>query len=343
MDNKTYSKTLLFTLFFSLFIYSCSSTRSLYYYVDVDSKIDMPLENKKIGIINRTLPVQKKGAAGIIDELISQEGFKIDKKAAETSVVEMANEFSRNQYEPIIIDSLFDKNTNLIQRPEPLTWDNVKLICEANNVETLVVLEFLDTRSTFTQSSIPTTVTLPGGNTVNANKYNVSINTELDAFWRIYDLKNKRILDENPIKTNISSTGNGISLIAAFQAINNREQEVLERCKDITTSYGSTLFPRKQQVYTSYYTKGSHNLVKASRMVETKNLDGALKLWQSETSNEEVIKGRSLYNQAVGYDFLHESDTALTLARKSYEEYGIKKGKYLANSIQRRTTKQVTF
>lgn len=343
MEDKSYLKTLLLTFITTLFIFSCSSTKSLYYYVEIDSKIDLPLENKKIGLINRTLPIQKKGALGILDELITQEGFKIDEKASETSILEMANEFSRNQYEPIIIDSLFDKNTNLIQRPEPLSWDNVKRICDTHNIETLFVLEFLDTRSTFTQTSIPTTVTLPGGSTVKANKYNVIVNTELDVFWRIYDLKNKKILDEHPIKTNISSTGNGISILAAFKAINSREQEVLERCKYITASYGSTLFPRKKHVYSSYYTRGSNNLVKASRMVATKNITEALTLWQSETSHKEKIKGRNLYNQAVGYDFLNETDTALTIARKSYEEYGIKKGKYLVNSIQQRSTKKVSF
>ena len=220
-----------------------------------------------------------------------------------------------------------------------MNWELVENICKENAVDFLLTLEFFDTKSSFTQSTTPTSIAVPGtgGTTVNTNKYTITVTTTIDQFWRIYDPKSKKIIDEYIDRRSVSSTSSGISLLAAYQAIKTRDYDVLNASRQEVQTYANQLFPRKTQIYTAYYTRGSSNLEKGARMAETRNIEDAEKVWASENSQREKIQGRTLYNQAVAKDFFQQPDSAIALARKSYEEYGIKKGKHLANSIQRRT------
>lgn len=318
---------------------SCSETRNLRYEISLNPRVNLPSELKTVGILNRSLPDEDTKKADILDQLLSQEGFKLDERASEAATDEFSNYFIRNQYQAKVIDSAIFKTTIISQRPEPLKWEQVERICKENEVDFLMILEFFDTKSSFTQSATPTTVTVPGtgGTTVNTNKYTVTVTTIIDQFWRIYDPKSKKIIDEYSDRRNVTSTSSGISLLAAYQAIKTRDNDVLNASRQEVQTYANQLFPRKTQIYTPYYAKGSSTLEKGARMAETRNIEGAEKVWQSENSKSDKIQGRALYNQAVAKDFFQQPDSAITLARKSYEEYGIKKGKHLANSIQRRT------
>jgi hypothetical protein len=78
-------------------------------------------QTKKVGIVNRILPSEENKKANKIEEILSLEGYKLDQKASEASVDEMANYFVRNQFEAQVIDKAAFKTNAISQRPEPLT------------------------------------------------------------------------------------------------------------------------------------------------------------------------------------------------------------------------------
>jgi hypothetical protein len=330
-------KNFLLSLLVALSLLSCVSTRTISYNILLPSKIGLRADVKTIGLIDRSIPNQETKKADKIDELLSLEGFKLDKKASESCILEMSNDMSRKGFTGISVDSAAFKNTTLNIRPEPLSWDTVQAICEKNKVDLLIVLEYLDTRSTFSYSTAPSTVNVPlGGGQVNTLNFTVIVNTTIETFWRVYDPKTQKVLSENPTTDVVSSTGTGLSLLAAYSAIRNRESLVIDRCQQIAQNYALDIFPRYVRNTESYYFTGSTNMEKAGRMMETRNVEGAINEWKSENSASDKIQGRALYNTAVGYDYLLKSDTALTLARKSYEEYGDKKARNFARELERR-------
>ncbi len=324
----------------SILIYSCSNVKRFQYEINLAPRVELPKTAKSIGLINRSIPNENIKKADKLEELLSQEGFGIDKKASNTSIYEMSNHFARNNFNCKLIDSTLYKSTALSQRPEALTWEKVNEICTKNKVDLLMVLEFFDTESSFTHSATPSVTTLPGGSTINTLKYTINVNTKMDGFWRIYDPNTKKIIDEYTVSDNVSSSGTGQSILAAYLAIKNREAEVLNRSRIISQEYAKELFIRKVMNAEYYYCKGSDKLIKASRMVNTKNITEANEVWKNEDSENKKIKGRALYNQALAQDSFENTDSAIVLARKSYEEYGEKRGMRLANSIQRRTPKK---
>jgi Family of unknown function (DUF6340) len=323
-------------LFICLLSGGCTTRTSISYDVKVPPKILIPSELVNFGLINRSIPNQEAKKADKIDQILSQEGFKIDERA---SILEMSNQLKQKNISTLEIeDSLVKKNTSLNKSPMSLTWQEVRDLCTKYKVDGLIVLEFFDTESSFSASSTPTTVNIPiGGTTLPANNYTVSVNTKIYSFWRIYDPIRKTILDEVNLDNWVNSSGTGLSIFAAYNAIKDRENDVMNASKHNVTAYTNDLFGRIKRTTESVYTSGSLPLKTASRMVQTRNIEGAMKEWGKDLSHPSAkVAGRAYYNLAVGYDYLGKPDTALTFAQKSYENYKIKSGMYFAKKLNSR-------
>lgn len=310
----------------SLSFFGCSSIKTLRYTYTLPAKIEFPSYIQNIGVIDRSIPNAEIKNASKIDEILSQEGFGLDKKSAEATVLEMVQALNYRNLNAKIIDSVAFKTSIQNQAQEALDWDTLTKIAELNQVDAVFVLEFLDTKSTFKSSSVPANVNVPFGGTINSNMYTIKVNTDISIVWRLYDTKNKRIMDERKSSRMVNSSASGISILTALSAIKNRESQVIQECKNDVYSYINNFFPSDHTRITAYYCRGSKNLKNTTRMVETLNLEKALYQWKKEDKPKTKAQGRSCYNQAVAYDFLHLPDSAKFYASKSYEDFGEKRG-----------------
>jgi hypothetical protein len=149
--------------------------------------------------------------------------------------------------------------------------------------------------------------------------------TVVKAGWRIYDVREKNILDEAAVSRNIMYHGKGINPLLAAQALIERKEAVKEVGNMAGHAYAFSIIPLWTRVTRDYYVRGSGNFKIATRKARTGNWNGAAQLWQAETSNpKRKIAGRACYNMAIISEINGDLDTAIDWAQKSYEYYGIR-------------------
>ncbi|HSN09453.1 MAG TPA: DUF6340 family protein, partial [Hanamia sp.] len=205
--------------------------------------------------------------------------------------------------------------------PAPLSWDVVEKYCDDNNADALFSLELFDTDSKIDYSVYKTSVRTPFGN-VPAIEQQANMHTLVKAGWRIYDLRDKEILDEAAVARTITYHARGINPLLAAQALIDRKEAVKEVGNIAGHAYAFRIIPLWIRVSRNYYVRGTDNFKIAKRKAQTGNWDEAAKLWKQETSNpKRKVAGRACYNMAIINEINGHVDEAIKWAQRSYENY----------------------
>src|SRR5680860_89925 len=336
-------KGLISILCLSVVFFSCSSTNRLTMNAVEPARISIPSEVVKIGIINRSLPSEANQTIDKIDKILSLEGLNLDKEGAESAVVGLFDELSQNdRFETItIIDSISVQRKGLEVFPAALKWEDVQQICEEFEVDVLFSLEFYDTDTKVDYElgmvSIPNQlgidISLPG--------HKVTLNTLMKNGWRIYEPRNKRLLDEFVTNDQIVSVGQGINPVKAIEAIIGRKEAVLQHSANLGNLYGLDVRPLRKRISRSYFVRGTDNFKMAQRRAQTSDWEGAADLWEKELDNKkEKIVGRACYNMAIINEINGDLETALEWASKSYSDYRNKDGLRYVNILRSRMAEE---
>lgn len=313
----------------SLTFLSCSSTNRLMMNVIEPARISVPSEVTKIGIINRSLPSEANRTIDQVDKIISLEGRNFDKEGAESAITGLLDELSRNErFETItLIDSITMQRKGLGIFPAALKWDTVSQICEEYDVDILFSLEFYDTDTKVDYQVGMVSVPNQLGIDVSLPGHKLILTTLIKNGWRIYDAKDKRVLDEFVTNDQIISVGQGINPVKAIEAIIGRKEAVLENSTNLGYLYGSDVRPLQKRISRDYFVRGTNNFKTAQRRAQTNDWDGAAHLWEKELNNKkEKIAGRAYYNMAIINEINGNLENALELASKSYSDYRNKDG-----------------
>ncbi|UWX56267.1 DUF6340 family protein [Maribacter litopenaei] len=222
--------SLLFLLVGILIINSsCSSTNRLTMGVTQAPRIAIPTNVTKIGIINRSIPSEENNKLDKLDKILSLEGLNLDKEGAEYAIQGLIDELSRdNRFEVVkLIDNIEGQRKGLGVFPAALPTDLVAEICRDNDVDILFSLEFYDTDTA--PSYELTTVNIPNNIGINVGipGHRLTLNTVVKNGWRVYDPVTKSLLDEYIFNDYLTSVGEGINPVKAFEAIAGRKEGVL--------------------------------------------------------------------------------------------------------------------
>lgn len=307
------------------------------------ARISIPPEVVKIGIINRSLPSKGNQAIDKIDKILSLEGLNLDKEGAESAVLGLFDELSQNdRFETItIIDSISVQRKGLGVFPATLKWEDVQQICDEFEVDVLFSLEFYDTDTKVDFElgvvSIPNQfgidVSLPG--------HKVTLNTLLKNGWRIYDPRDRRLLDEFVSNDRIVSIGQGINPVKAIEAVIGRKEAVLQRSTNLGNLYGLDVRPFRKRISRNYFVRGTDNFRVAQRRAQTSDWEGAANLWELElNSPRQRIAGRAHYNMAIINEINGDLETALEWASKSYSDYRNRDGLRYVNILRNRMAEE---
>lgn len=336
---------ILFSFVIAIVLSSCMKTHR--FKVLQPAEIETPNEVKKIGILNRTTPNEVKNTNSKIDEILSIEGLNLDQKGAESAISSLANLLNKkNQRRSIesahiVRDSLSLSQKSIIPEPLPLDWETIHRICLENKVDGLYVLEYYDTRSTYTQRSAPTTVNVPGVGSVPTTRYYVDVVTHIDTYWRLYDHLNETIIDDVNQKTQVNTKSQGISFLAALNSIKGREQNVIRESGQLGYYAAKKLEPYHRTLSRKYYSKGSDQLEQASRSVETFDYEKAISIWEQElTTPDTDLKSKILFNLALAQEIHEDLGQAVEYANESYALSGNKKAKRYALMLRDKIEKK---
>lgn len=177
-------------------------------------------------------------------------------------------------------------------------------------------------------------------NIINAVQQPMDMITTVRTAWRIYDLKDKIILDELPFANTITYTGSGINITANAEAILGRKEAVKQLSNKMGYQYADRVRPYWTKVTRDYYVKGTYNFKIAKRKAQTGNWDDAAVLWEKETKNtKRKIAGRACYNMAIINEINGNLDVAIQWAQKAYEDYNNKLALRYINQLKNRKRK----
>ena len=299
----------------------------------------LPLNLKEVGIIDRTLVVEKHKTLDDIDKILSAEGKNLDKEGASSTVQGLYNELSKNPNinQVILIENTDLRSPGLGVFPAALTWDEVNTICNLNGVNALFELSFYDTDAKISYSSTPSNITNPLGIKIPSIEHTATINTLIKMGFRIYDPVNEIIRDEVVITQNIVSQGVGINPMKAAEAILNRKQMLVQKSNYMGQEYGLRILPYKTRVNRDYYVNGSDNFKIGKRRALTGDWNGAAELWAKEIDNSKMkIAGRAHYNMANISEIKGNLNKAVQWASKSYTDYNNNKALSYVNILKNR-------
>ncbi len=273
-----------------------------------------------------------------INKVITLQGSKLDKDAAEETIIGLADELKKNnRFDEIKMVTNSDLTTDVPGMfPAPLSWDVVEKYCDDNNADALFSLELFDTDSKIDYSIYKTSVRTPFG-AVPAIEQQANMHTLVKAGWRIYDLRDKEILDEAAVDRTITYHARGINPLLAAQALIDRKEAVKEVGNIAGHAYAFRIIPLWIRVSRNYYVRGTNNFKIAKRKAQTGNWDEAAKLWQQETSNpKRKVAGRACYNMAIINEINGHLDEAIKWAQQSYENYNNHLALFYVNILKNR-------
>lgn len=149
-----------------------------------------------------------------------------------------------------------------------------------------------------------------------------SVSTNIQAGFRIYDNRNKQVLDEIINNDWVTSVGRGINPVKAAEAITGRKDAILQVSNNIGHSYALRTYPFRIRVVREYYVRGTNNFEIGKRRAQTGDWNGAAQLWEVETQNpKHKIAGRGCYNMAIINEINGDLNTAMDWASKAYIDY----------------------
>jgi hypothetical protein len=339
-------KTLKFNptviLFFcGLLVLNCSSMNNLTMNVTEPAPVHVPNHIKRVGLLNRSESTENK-TLDKIDKILSAEGLNLDKEGAEQVMLGIKDEFVKNQsFEEVIsVESDKIENPGLGIFPNNLSWNTVKTLCEDKNIDALVVLSFYDTDAAIKYETQTIQKINALGLKIPVIEHTATVNTHIQAGFRIYDNLNMQLLDEIIHDEWATSIGRDINPVKAAEAITGRKETVLKISNNIGHSYALRTYPFRIRVTREYYVKGTNNFEIGKRRAQTGDWDGAAELWNIETKNPKPkIAGRACYNMAIINEINGDLNAAIDWASKSYIDYEDKNALRYLRVLENRVAK----
>lgn len=327
-------------LIFILLTFAACKTDLVYISVLDPAPVTLSSSIKNAGILNRSIPTDENTVLTTAHKITSMETMNMIKEGSAAAI----NGLRDGLVESKAFDEIKLLNTTLpnpgggIFLP-PISWSDVDQICQSNQVDVLFVLEVFDTDLKVIPGTIPKDLNNPV-NIINAVQQPMDMITNVKTGWRIYDSKNKLIMDEFPFANSITYTSSALNISGNMEAILGRKEAVKNLSNKMGYQYADRIRPYWTKVTRDYYVKGSYNFKIAKRKARTGNWNDAAVLWEKETKNSKrKIAGRACYNMAIINEINGNLDTAIQWAQKAYEDYNNKLALRYVNQLKNRKRK----
>ncbi|MBY0423993.1 MAG: hypothetical protein K2Q22_00015 [Cytophagales bacterium] len=337
--NKSRILTTLSSVCFIAVLSSCSSLVSLNVRLLEPAAVFWRPEINTVALVNRAVPPKSK--ANTIESIITMEGYNEDKQGRQQILQALNNALT---YSPRLKSKLtgyeLKGDGSGTTFPKPLGWDTVANICKENEVDALVVLETYDSDAIITQAT--------GDVSVN-NQYGIPIPTvhiyatqkiTIKAGFRIYDPKNKIIIDQYTFSYWRTWNGSASTIGEAIASMINREQAINQTSQDAGTYYEKRLSPTWLNERRYLYKKSGRGLFAiGSRMALVGSWNEAADYWKQvlkNSPNRRKLCGKATYNLALAAEINGNLAEAKEWISKSYGFYNNREAPYYQNTINRR-------
>ena len=181
---------------------------------------------------------------------------------------------------------------------------------------------------------------------IEITKYEATRNGTIQIGWRLYDGRERVILDQFTVEEDFQISARGESEEEARQNLNSQTEISEHFGFDAGVSYGMRIAPVFVEISRTFYktVKGvaREKMEQAARYAEANDWLKAATIWQPLASHPPNAEtgGRCAYNMAVANEVQGKLTTALDWAKRSYAEYGNKKAKSYLRTLEQRLDDQ---
>ncbi len=301
--------------------------------------ITLPDHIQKVVVVNRTYPSQDDKVWNVVEGVLTGEGIGTDRRATEEAIKGMIEIMRRSpRFQLVNPYTTGEKGSGTGAFPEPLPWSKVEEICMNSQADALITLEAFDSDSRLAFANVVVREKNKAGVLVDVPYVDANMRMTVTNGWRIYDFKEKRIIDEHRSDDFMDFTHRGVNPQMASAGLPPRMNMLMSTGFRAGQDYGYRISPMWVAVSRQYYKKGSKAIENAHRRVQARNWEAAADLWKREANSPDPkIAGRACYNMAVFSEIKGSLDIAKEWADKAYTLHKNKKARaYLAVIRQRK-------
>ena len=322
-------KRLVFFLFLLTVFTSCY-TSSIMVDIQRPADINISQEVKNVVLVNRSMPSKDNLAGNIVEGLLSGEGIGADKVGSEYCIEGLTNMLNNSERFNLKNIGIELKGTGTSSFPLPLDWNEVQSICNSYDADALLVLETFDSDSRTIAGTPIVRTRKKKGVKIKEKSYPATLIMEIESGWRIYDVNNKNIIDENKFIEIKEFHSTGKSPEQAIMRLPSKRLALKESGLFAGKQYGFRISPIWIKSNRSYYSGKHEDFKNAKQFVKQGDWNSAILLWKPLTASEDLkISSRASYNMALASEINGSLDTAIEWAIKAKKAGNKKASSYI--------------
>jgi hypothetical protein len=283
--------------------------------------------------VNRSLTSEEDRNDRIAEAIVTSEVAGSDRLASDECIKGVYDAILVLENTELIIPKTVRMyGTGTRKLPELLDWDLVEEICESEGADALLVLETFDSNTDLLASTAASQANAILTTGSPAPVLPAQIKMNVVCYWRLYDPKTRKIIDQyqHNSYTSFDTQGGILPPTALPETAYAAGRAYVER-------FLPGYYVVKRDLYKRTSGSAKHQFMAGYRRAEVANWEGAIEIW-SELSDHGKRKtaGRACLNIAVANEVLGDTENALEWAKRSYEFYDDKLGRDYAKILLRR-------
>lgn len=324
------------TIFFGI-ISSC--TKNVYINTLRPAVIDVPQHIQKVALVNRTIP--QSAAGDIFEGIFTGEGIGQDQQAVQEMLSGLQTTMGQSpRFTTVIHTKSYKGGKGLSAKlPDAMSWARINQICRESGADAVLAIESFDSDWVVTDGTRQVKKKNESGQQVEVTEYYAEGIATVKSGLRLYDPKNKGIIDQQSFSEAHTWEGKGSSITDAMNALIQKNRAVLETGRFAGRDYAFRISPQPVRLRRVMYTKakGNRYLEKGSRLAETGDWEGAIQSWRAAmSSTNDKVLGRAAHNLAVGYEVIGDYEEALKWAQRAYANHNNKQSRTYSRQLRLR-------
>ncbi len=283
------------------------------------AQINIPGHILKLGVVNRSLPGEGELAGNILEGVLTGEGIGVDRRGSQFCVEGLTGFLNESpRFSAVLVNDPEMKGTGRDEFAPPIPWYKVEEVCKKYGVDALLVLESFDSDNMASVGKPEKRTRKENEQVITYFVYPSRLMMTVRSGWRIYDPKNKTIVDENIFTDEKVFTAEGSNPEHARANLPSLSRAVKESGLFAGERLGFRISPHWVRVSRSYYRGKHEDLKRSHQMVKRGNYDQATLIWKKLTAlPDEKTASRAAYNMALAAELNGEIDLAIEWATKS--------------------------
>lgn len=305
------------------------------------AEMKLPDHISRVAVIDRSKP--SKGWVSILEGIVTGEAIGQDKRSREEAVSGLTNILTRTPRFRVIGTGVeMTGSKGGVNLPEPLEWSQIEKICMDYGADAVVAIESFDSNNSSSARRVESKSKDKSGKEIINVHYDANQRTSVRMGWRMYDPKQKVILDEFVTDDYLEKTATGSTERAALSNLPSQVNVTRDVGYIAGKHYGMRIAPVYVEVDRNYYGKAKHykaQFKQAARFASSDNWDKAAEIWkriEATATENKKARGRAAYNMAVASELKGNLDLALEWAQKGWTAYGNKQARNYVSVIKRR-------